>query len=59
MSNRKKSYALRKVEDNLNSSTNNITEGSDVGNDPFPFTEEKNKTKEQFHFGAIDNNKPL
>lgn len=54
-----KSYTLKKIEDNLKSSPENITEDSDVGSNPFPFSEEDHKTKEQFHFGAIDNNTPL
>lgn len=36
-----------------------ITEGSDVGSNPFPFTEEDYKTNEQVHFGAIQNNSQL
>jgi hypothetical protein len=56
---RSKSYTLRKVEDNLNGMTNHITEGTDVSSDPFPFTEEDYKTKEQYHFGTIQDNSPL
>ena len=56
---RNKSYSVRKVEDNLKGMTNQITEGSDVGSNPFPFTEEDYKTKEQYHFGAIQDNSPL
>jgi hypothetical protein len=56
---RSKSYTLRKVEDNLNGMTNHFTEESDVGSEPFPFTEEDYKTKEQYHFGAIQDNSPL
>lgn len=56
---RNKSYTIRKVEDNLNGMTNHITVGSDVGSNPFPFTEEDYKTKEQYHFGAIQDNSPL
>ncbi|MBZ9688293.1 hypothetical protein G9F72_018340 [Clostridium estertheticum] len=36
----KKSYTIRKVEDNLSGMSNHITQGSDVGSEPFPFTEE-------------------
>ncbi|GAA0719661.1 hypothetical protein GCM10008905_08000 [Clostridium malenominatum] len=54
-----KSYTIRKVEANLKGMDNHITTGSDVGSEPFPFTEEKNQTKEQYHFGAIDSNRPL
>ena len=56
---RTKSYNVRKVEDNLKGMTNHITEGSDVGSEPFPFTEEDYETKEQYHFGAIQDNSPL
>ena len=56
---RNKSYTVRKVEDNLKGMTNQITEGSDVGSNPFPFTEEDYKTKEQYHFDAIQDNSPL
>lgn len=56
---RNKSYTVRKVEDNLKGTTNQITEGSDVGSNPFPFSEEDYKTKEQYHFGAIQDNSPL
>ena len=56
---RNKSYALRKVEDNLNGAGNEITEGSDVASEPFPSTEEEYKSNEQYHFGAIQSNKPL
>ena len=59
ISRRKKSYSIRKVEDNLNGMANNITEESDVGSDPFPFTEEDNRTKEQLHFGGIPDNNPF
>jgi len=38
---------------------NNISEESDVGSEPFPFTEEEYKTNEQYHFGAIQDNSPL
>lgn len=56
---RNKSYTIRKVEANLNGMTNHITEGSDVGSEPFPFTEEESSTKEQFHFGYVNSNRPL
>lgn len=56
---RNKSYTVRKTEDNLKGMSNHITEGSDVGSNPFPFTEEDYKTKEQYHFGAIQDNSPL
>lgn len=56
---RNKAYTIRKVEDNLKGTSNHITEGSDVGSNPFPFTEEDYKTKEQYHFGAIQDNSPL
>lgn len=56
---RNKSYTVRKVEDNLKGMTNQTTEGSDVGSNPFPFSEEDYKTKEQYHFGAIQDNSPL
>lgn len=59
ISRRNKAYTIRKVEDNLNGMENNISEESDVGSDPFPFTEEEYKTKEQYHFGAIQDNSPL
>lgn len=59
LSRRNKSYTIREVEDNLNGMANHITEGSDVGSEPFPFSEEENKTKEQFHFGAIQSNRPF
>jgi hypothetical protein len=59
MSNRKKSYTIRKVEASLNGAPNNITEGSDVGSEPFPFTEEQHISNEQFHFGAIQDNSAL
>lgn len=56
---RRKSYALSKTESNLKGSNNEITQGSDVGSEPFPFTEEDNSTKEKFHFGSVDSNEPL
>jgi hypothetical protein len=56
---RNKAYTIRKVEDNLNGMANNITEETDVGSKPFPFTEEDYKTNEQYHFGAIQDNSPL
>jgi hypothetical protein len=55
----KKSYTEKKVEDNLSGMSNNITQGSDVGSKPFPFTEEDHKSNEQYHFGYIQNNSPL
>ena len=58
-SRRVKAYTIRKVEDNLNGMENNISEESDVGSEPFPFTEEEYKTNEQYHFGAIQDNSPL
>jgi hypothetical protein len=59
ISRRNKAYTIRKVEDNLNGMENNISEESDVGSEPFPFTEEEYKTNEQYHFGAIQDNSPL
>ena len=59
ISRRNKAYTIRKVEDNLNGVENNISEESDVGSEPFPFTEEEYKTNEQYHFGAIQDNSPL
>lgn len=48
-----KAYAIRKVEDNLSGMPQHITQGSDVGSEPFPFTEEDNKMGEQYHFGEV------
>lgn len=55
-----KAYTIRKVEDNLSSMPQHITQGSDVGSEPFPFTEEDNKMKEQYQFGsALGSNEKL
>jgi hypothetical protein len=56
---RNKSYTIRKVEASLNGAPNFITEGSDVGSEPFPFTEEEHISNEQYHFGAIQDNSAL
>ena len=56
---RNKSYTIRKIESRLNGMTNHITEGTDVESNPFPFTEEQSISSEQFHFGAIESNRPL
>lgn len=56
---REKSYTIRKREDNLKGTLGQFTVGSDVGNEPFPFTEEDNKTKEQLQFHGINTNEPL
>lgn len=55
--NRHKSYTIRKAEDNLKGTPGQYTVGSDVGNEPFPFTEEDNETKEQLHFRGVDRNR--
>lgn len=54
-----KNYVIRKIEDNLKGQPEHITEGSDVGSEPFPFTEEDYRSNEQYHYDAIDNNWPL
>ncbi|MBC2396835.1 hypothetical protein BD780_001536 [Clostridium tetanomorphum] len=59
MSKKNKKYTIRKIEDNLYGSRNNITESTDVDSSPFPFTEENYNSNEQYHYGAIDNNRPL
>jgi hypothetical protein len=51
---REKSYTIRKVEDNLIGTPNHITIGSDVGSEPFPFTEEDYLSREQIHYHGID-----
>jgi hypothetical protein len=55
----RKSFTLRRVEDSLKGMGNHYTVGSDVGNEPFPFTEENNISKEQFHYEAPQNKQPL
>lgn len=59
ISRRNKAYTIREVEDNLKGIENHISEESDVGSEPFPFTEEGYKTNEQYHFGTIKDNSPL
>ena len=56
---RTKAYTIRKVEDNLNGMPNNITEGTDVESEPFPFSKEDYKSNEQYHYGAIQDNTEL
>jgi hypothetical protein len=51
---KEKSYTIRKVEDNLKGAPNHITMGSDVGSEPFPFTEEEYPSREQIHYHGID-----
>lgn len=55
----KKGYTLRKLEDNLKGMENHITMGSDVGDEPFPFTEENYRSNEQYHYAAVESNRPL
>jgi hypothetical protein len=56
---RNKAYTLRKVEDNLKGVENNITEGTDVSSEPFPFSKEDYKSNEQYHYGAVQDNSAL
>ena len=58
-SGRSKAYTIRKVEDNLYGAPNNITEGTDVDSEPFPFSKEDYKSNEQYHFRGIQDNSPL
>lgn len=51
---REKSNTIRKVEDNLKGAPNQITMGSDVDSEPFPFTEEDYSSREQIHYHGID-----
>ena len=49
-----KRYTIRKLTENLKGAPNHVVASSDVGSNPFPFTEENHISKEQFHFDDLD-----
>lgn len=50
-----KRYTIKNLASDLKGEPGHVTVGSDVCNEPFPFTEENHISKEQFHFDDVDN----
>jgi hypothetical protein len=55
---RNPTYTIRKVSDNLHSAADEVTWGTDVKSEPFPFSEEDYDFLEQEEFIDTNKNEP-